>query len=483
MDQRLSRRDLLATAAAGGLLLTDKSAQGQGKDGPHKPLRAGAAVTDITPTLGVSLTGIIMRHGPAKEVHDRLQARCLALDDGSTRLAIVLCDVTLISREIMEQAKALAHKHTGLPTERMLVAVTHTHMAPRMAGWVAGKLDKEYYDLVTRRVAEAIGQAVSNLAPAKVGWGVGSKPEFVRNRRWIMKPGTVPPNPFGGTDDQVVMGGHPAKNRLRPAGPVDPDLCVLSIQHADGRPLALLANYGIHYVTCRRACVSADYFGHFAKRVGELLGAEDVEPPFVGIMSNGASGDIGAVGGGFDKVRKVGDALAAEALRVCRTIQHRGRVTLAMRETELELAVQRPDAARLAWARKVLAEPRSKSLHRWRRIFADEALHLSRFPATVRLKLQALRIGGLGIAAIPCEVFAETGLAIKRDSPLEPTFTIMLANGYNGYLPTPEQYKLGGFETWPRRGTYLELEASTKIREAVMGLIRQVAADRPETRS
>ena len=90
--------------------------------------------------------------------------------------------------------------------------------------------------------------------------------------------------------------------------------------------------------------------------------------------------------------------------------------------------------------------------------------------------LQAIRIGELGIAAIPCEVFAETGLAIKARSPLRPTFTIELANGYNGYLPTPEQHALGGYETWPARSSYLEVQAEPKIRSAVLGLLSKVGS-------
>ena len=62
--------------------------------------------------------------------------------------------------------------------------------------------------------------------------------------------------------------------------------------------------------------------------------------------------------------------------------------------------------------------------------------------------MQALRIGDAGIAGIPFETFAETGLRIKAESPLPVTFTISQANGGFGYLPTPAQHVLGGYETW-----------------------------------
>ena len=89
--------------------------------------------------------------------------------------------------------------------------------------------------------------------------------------------------------------------------------------------------------------------------------------------------------------------------------------------------------------------------------------------------MQAFRIGGLGVAAIPNEVFAETGLAIKQHSALKPAFTIELANGYFGYLPTAQQHEWGGYETWPARSSCLETDAETKIRAEALRLLRAVS--------
>ncbi len=77
--------------------------------------------------------------------------------------------------------------------------------------------------------------------------------------------------------------------------------------------------------------------------------------------------------------------------------------------------------------------------------------------------------------AIPCEVFAEIGLELKRRSPLRPTFTIDLANGYNGYLPSSEQHALGGYETWRATSSYLEVQASRKMTEALLEMLAEVA--------
>jgi neutral ceramidase len=76
--------------------------------------------------------------------------------------------------------------------------------------------------------------------------------------------------------------------------------------------------------------------------------------------------------------------------------------------------------------------------------------------------------------AIPCEVFAEIGLDFIARSPFPCTFTVELANGYNGYLPTPAQHALGGYETWRAKSSYLEVQASEKIAAAALTLLQRV---------
>ncbi len=107
-------------------------------------------------------------------------------------------------------------------------------------------------------------------------------------------------------------------------------------------------------------------------------------------------------------------------------------------------------------------------------VYAKEAIYLHDEPSR-ELKLQAIRIGDMGITAIPNEVYAITGLKLKAQSPFDTTMNVELANGSEGYIPPPEQHALGGYTTWPARTAGLEVPAEPKIVAAVLKLLEQVA--------
>ena len=450
-----------------------------GAEAAARAFRAGAATSNITPDLDVRLDGTIMQIGPGKHVHDELHARCLVLDDGTTRIAFAVCDTTMIAPEVMAEAKRRITATTGLAPDHVLISATHTHSSPRALDLGLGEANRHYNAFFARRIADGVQRAINNLSPAKIGWGRGQKPDFVVNRRSFVKPSDVPVNPFGQRTDQVVMGAA-ANIAVRPAGPVDPEIFLLSLQHLDGRPLAMLANYGLHYVGgIPPGHISADYYGAFADRLQALLGADRQDPPFVALMSNGTSGDVknspAAAAPPYARMREVAYGVAEEVARVSRQLTYHDALPITVRSVELTLAVRRPNAARLAWARAVVAKTKGGARNSRPEIYARETVQLAEYPSTLPIKLQAFRIGDLGIASIPCEVFAETGLAIKQGSPLPATFTVSLANGYGGYLPTPEQHRLGGYESWDARSSFLETGAEPKIRAGILGLLHDLA--------
>lgn len=444
--------------------------------------RAGAAKVDITPALGVSLDGPISKNGVVSGVNDPLHARALVLDDGQNRLAIVVCDTCMISRDVVDAAKLQISENSGIAIERILIAGTHTHATPRLTHVGTTPLDDEYHKLVSNRIAEAVQTAENNLAPASIGYGSFNRPDLIACRRFLCEPGSVEPNPFGETGERIKSVAGKSSAVIEPAGPVDPQFSILSVRHTDGHPLAILGNFSVHYCGgYQRGIVSADYFGQYAQALETAFSKETDHPPFIGLMSNGTSGNTGAIRSDGRKYKPyewltlAGRMLAQETIASLKKIDHRTDVDLEMQQRDLSLSVRRPDQARIDWAKALLNNLDQPQPHRWAKVYAQETLHLSQYPLAMPIMLQAIRIGDIGIAAAPCEVFAETGLKIKEQSPLKQTFTIELANGYGGYLPPAEQHALGGYETWPARSSFLEVEAEAKIRQGLLKLLTQVA--------
>jgi neutral ceramidase len=453
------------------------------------PLKAGAAVADITPqTWPIPMVGNFDLRG-AERAWDPLSACALVLDNGDTRLAFVIVDSCYCPRELFDEAKRRASELCSIRTDHILSAATHTHSAPASRDRRDLKADPQYVEHITRGIVSALHQATFNLAPAEIGFGTCQVPEEVHNRRWFMNAGGIVPNPFGETTDQVRMNPPRDKKLLdRPAGPVDPTVSFFSVRTTAGRPIALLASYGLHYVGGVPAGgVSADYFGEFARQITQRVmpGDErDTLPPFVGIMANGTSGDVNNINftnpqprsAPFVRIREVASRVADRVAEALPNVKYQSTITLAAAQSELTLKVRKPTDAQVTRAAQFLAEDDESKLPRLAKPYATWTLKLAEHAGTEDIVLQAFRIGDVGITAIPCEVFTEIGLSLKDRSPLKPSFNIELANGHYGYLPTPRQHDLGGYETW--LGTcILEEEASVKIEDRLLELLDQVAKE------
>jgi neutral ceramidase len=444
-----------------------------------RPFRAGAATSNITPELGSSINGGF-QDGKAAFIHDELHARCLALDDGQTRLVFVVADSCVIGRDLFDEAKKLVTAATGLPPQNMMMSATHSHSCGTLQAVGQSEPNPLYQRFVARRIADGVRRALNNLAPAKIAHGTASVPGQVFNRRWKMKPGTIPPTPLGVTTDQVKTNpGVNNPNLVEPAGPTDPEVAFISVQSPGGIPLALLANYSLHYVGgVGPGHISADYFGAFAGKIGELLGAG---PEFVGIMSNGTSGDINNIDfrGGQEKqppygrIKIVANDVAQAVAAAVKQLKHADSVPLSVAQKEIELGLRLPTPDEVANARDVMKAsklfPRMETMEQ---VYARETVLLAGFPAKVSAPLQVMKIGDLRVSAIPAEVFVEIGLDLKKRH--SPTFTVSLANAYHGYLPTPEHHALGGYETWRARSSCLEIDASTKILAALDALFKKL---------
>jgi hypothetical protein len=270
--------------------------------------------------------------------------------------------------------------------------------------------------------------------------------------------------------DQVRTNG-PRQNLLKPAGPIDPEVCVVDVRTSRGRALGLITNYALHYVGGIPkvteddgkvvGMASADYFGQFARIMPYRVGGANPPANFVAMMTNGASGDINNIDfygkrpprAPFEQARIVATKTADAAWRAVKKIeQYDADPIVAVLQREVTLKYRHPTEAQVERAQELLELPRKEreELHKRATQYANNILRFAdpEYPETEDVIVQAIRIGDQAIVSMPFEVLVEIGLEIKEKSPFPHTFLIELANGGYGYLPCPRQHELGGYETW-----------------------------------
>jgi hypothetical protein len=451
--------------------------------------QAGAATSNITPEIGGEIIGGFVPY-PSKHIHDELHARCLVLDDGRTKIALVVCDLLGIHRLVSDEARRLIQERIGIPPECVMISATHTHSATSALGKDRLRAEQtldDYQRFVAKRIADGVTRALNNRRPAELAFGSAEAPEHVFNRRWHMRPGTVPVNPFGGSD--LVKMNPPAgsPNLVEPAGPTDPTVSFLAVRGANGAMISVFAAYSLHYVGgVGSADVSADYYGYFSERLKWLVENSEPgdvatdRPPFVAMMANGTSGDINNINfrdprprkQPYEQIRFVAHDVAAKVHAAMAKLEYRNDLSLAARYREPVIAWRRPNAEQKKWMTATLAAgPQSKQDLSF--IYAERLSRLAEYPETTTVPIQVLRIGDVCIGTMPCEVFVEIGLEFKRRSPFPKAFMVELAHGYFGYLPTPRQHQLGGYETW--LGTNrLEVNASEKLLDQLLEMAKEM---------
>ena len=451
-------------------------------------LQAGVAVADITPDV----LPIQLRSGPSKYVHDPLHVRAVALQNGEGRAVIALVDAIGTGRDWTDEAKAVVAERTGWKPEQMLVCATHTHTAPKGGDTSPGRIAYEK----KRRdgLVEALTRAIQSLEPAKVGFASDQEPTEVYNRRWFLKEGTMEENPLGGYDQ--VRTNAPRQNIVKPAGPTDPELCVVDVRTRRGRPLGVVANYALHYVGGIPEVVeakgkvvgmaSADYFGEFARIMPYRVGGSNPPENFVAMMTNGASGDINNIDFNgtrpprepFEQIRIVAAKTADAAWRAVKKIEaYDENPKIAMRQREVKVQHRKPSTEDVERASQLMAfsSKQRNAIHkRCSSVAAATLRHAGPdMPPPESVLVQALRIGDQAIVSMPFEVLVEIGLEIKQKSPFRRTFLISLANGSHGYLPPPNQHRLGGYETWLGTSSFEE-NASVVLTKNLLEMLEEL---------
>jgi hypothetical protein len=434
-------------------------------------LRAGAATANISPALGSSLAGG-MTDRKCADVHDELLVRCAAIESGSTRMLLATIDSCMVPRTILDKVRARIAGENSIAPEFILMSSTHTHSAPPAMHLFQSVPDPKYIELLETRLADAARMAFVRLRPARVGAAIGSEPTLVNNRRFFMREGTIPADPFGKRNDKVQMNPNiRSPDLIKPAGPIDPDHPVLAAIGNDGRFIWVYGNYALHYAGYNPATdAGADYFGAWCRGV-EAATNNDC----VALLSNGCSGNINAVAyaakyptrNDYAFIERVASVLAIETLRVLKTIEFKDTLPLAAKLENVEIDTRRPTAEETNEAIKRVGENPAGDYKDRADIYARETVYMSKYPASIKVPVQALTIGDTAIGTFPGETFVELGLAAKKAGPHKTTITVSLANDACGYIPTAEAFDVGGYETWRAKSAYVERAAAAKLLDAV----------------
>jgi hypothetical protein len=406
-------------------------------------LRAGTARAEISPPVGVPLTGYILREGPSTGIHDPLHATALVLACAAVQVAVVSCDVLAFDARFVADTRTRIERATGIPGRHVMLAATHTHSGPAAVVLRdCGEIDAGWLRHLQEQVVYTARVAADGLRPAAIGAGSGQVLEGIANRR-------------------------------RPDGPVDRELGVIHVDDAHGRPMALLVGAGCHPTALRadNRLVSADYPGYVVRALERDSGA-------VALWLTGAAADVDPIlatppavspldaartstdDDGFARAKRLGSSIALEARRVIDAIETSSEADLDVACETLHLPLlppPEPAALRAAAVRErqlldeALSAGRSgaarvhRAMHEWA-VEVLQAVSERRMIHTLPVEMQVVRLGGALLVGVPGELFSNLGLRIKAAAGPLQTMVVSCANGDIGYIAGREEYALGGYE-------------------------------------
>jgi hypothetical protein len=301
---------------------------------------------------------------------------------------------------------------------------------------------RDYLAGLPAKIADAVRQAESRLAPARTSAACGHEESIAFNRRYHMTDGTVGWNP-GKLNPRII----------KPAGTIDPEVPIVNFESNDGRAIALYVNYAVHLDNVGEAQISADLPFTLARALADFKG-----PELVTVYSTGCCGDVNHIDvrwresqRGHANAARMGTILAGEVLRTWPRLEPVRADAVRVRSEVVPLALPAISEADVAKSRSVIARvldptgPRPKFLEQVDAFKTRDVAARQGRPQEVEVQVIALG-DELAWVSLPGEIFTELGLAIKQDSPFRRTIIAELANGAIGYIPARRAYSQGNYE-------------------------------------
>ena len=432
---------------------------------------AGFMKLDITPAYPVSIIGYF-NNRISEGALDRLFLRAAMISHDSKNLLILEIDNCCIPNEDADDIKNEIAALGRFTKDEILIFAIHTHTGPSLADFYEAQREEKYFEFLKSKIVN-VAKEIAADTEVTVRVGETSYENLTYNRRWFMKDGKVATNP-------PKM--HP--DRVKPEGPVDRGLRIISFHGRDDEPLAVFCNISNHTDTVGGNMITADWPGILEKELQKLLRAE--VPVFTFIAPQGNINhydfDSPAPQTGYEEAQRIGRAYAEIAFE---SLQKTIPVDVDEIQSEIitvDMPPREVSEEEIASAREILekykdvvveagkldADDIFKGNIAVKKIFARGLLDfVAQRKNTYSVPLQVIRMGSIIFFAIPGEPFVEIGLQLIRTASerfgYKAVFPVGLANGYFGYIPLAENFPRGGYEIAAVPGNPLSRKAADKI--------------------
>ncbi|HNS31985.1 MAG TPA: hypothetical protein PKN36_03310 [bacterium] len=433
-------------------------------------LKVGAATRIINCKVGDPVSGMLEPRF-SDRIKDDLEANAFCVSEGGQDVLIINCDLLHLTRNFIDKLASKISNITDIPAENVIICCTHTHSGPYTTmKSVWGPANEEYMDSLEKWLVEVAVEAMNKSVSARVGYGLG-KTRIGYNRRVCWKDGSH--SMYGNTKNPGFAGLE---------GPDDPSHAVLYALDNKGKIICVIHNNACHATTgCAFKYVSSDFPGASRRLIRDALG-DNVPLLYI----QGACGDICRfnqlkqeglpdIEGLHDaerRLKEISILLAGQTLKLIKETPVCYSPVVKHLFREIKVGIRMPSEEMLKRAKAVVEtgpneRPSTNNIeggYGFQKGILDLHEKYKDNPYE-QIPLHALRIGGFALATVPCELYSQFGIDIKRRSPAEITAVAELTHGALGYCPTIYGILGGGYSGATYFGSKLEPFAGYKMVE------------------
>lgn len=402
----------------------------------EKEILVGASRENIPIEIPTMVAGHINRNLPVSQILDNPQVHTMVIKNHDTQVVLISLDILEIETEECNSIKKIISQACSVSIDSIMIACTHTHTAPPALPIALLEKDNRFIAALISKTIDTVKLAQKSMIPCTIHAGKNQAHVGINRRRII--------------DGEVVM-------MPNPEGLQDYDVTGIWFVDREEKAVASIINYSMHPTTLDVGLfvISADYPGYLRRHI------ERKYPQCKVLFFNGACGDIrpnlihedgGFRGGTSEDLEHIGEILGQAALGTFSKQRSEMAIDCICIKKHIDLFFDYDKKITFARTRnETLARQINPVLMDKMNINWEHAMYAKMMnegmPASTKFIISVYALNTkIALVFLSGEVFVETGLEIKKQSPFELTIVIGYANGTVGYIPTTSAMELGGYE-------------------------------------